>query len=68
MALRKETEDLAKITTHVFQTDWDWLKSTYLKTGASKALRQIVRAHRKLVEKKQKEAKGAMDVDVEIEA
>lgn len=65
--LRKETEELQKITTNIFKSDWAWLQSTYIKSGASNALRKIVRAHRKTIEKRIAEAKSHIDVEVEIE-
>jgi asparagine synthetase A len=68
MALRKEAEDLAKITTNVFVDDWEWLKETYVKTGASKALRLILRKHRQVTQKKQQAAKKELDMDVELSA
>ncbi len=66
MALRKETEDLQKITTNVFLDDWKWLQETYAKTGASKALRTILRKHRQVTTKKIAEAKTAIDAEVEL--
>lgn len=66
MALRKEIEDLSKITTNVFKEDWEWLRETYIKTGASKALRLILRKHRQITQKKQAEAKKQLDMDVEL--
>ena len=67
MALRKASETLQKITTNVFQSDWEWLQATYLKAGAGPALRSILRSHRQLTEQKIKDGLAKIVLDVELE-
>lgn len=65
--LRSESEKLVKITTNVFESDWKWMHDTFNKAGASKALRQLLRKFRNETERKQKEAKGKLNVNVELD-
>lgn len=42
------------------------MQETYSKTGASKALRTLLRKHRKEVEEKQKARKSEFDTEVDL--
>lgn len=68
MSLRKESEELLKVTLNVYATDWKWMQETYLKVGASRATRQILRAHRQKVQAKIKSLpKTNLEVELNLE-
>lgn len=66
MGLRKAPADLTKITLNVFSEDLDWFRSTYLKSGYAVAIRKVMRKHKMTTEKKMRESK--VDVEIELEA
>lgn len=67
MSIRKEKSDLTKVTLNLFSADWDFLKSQYTKSGASRAARTVIEAFvtdlRKKIEASQAPAKK---VEVEL--
>ncbi|MGI9609758.1 MAG: hypothetical protein ACR2NL_05635 [Acidimicrobiia bacterium] len=46
----KAEEPLEKVTFNAFETDYAWLKRFYRKTGPQRALRLLLRKHRRQVE------------------
>lgn len=70
MATRKERAKLVKVTLNLFDSDWQYLKSVYTKSGASKTVRKLVEAHARKVKERlkssQEDVKRAAEL-VEIE-
>lgn len=66
MSLRKESEKIVKITINVYEVDWEWFREHYLKTGASKAARTVLRNHRLETAKKIAARKNEIDAEIEL--
>lgn len=66
MSLRKESEKIIKVTLNVYESDWDFFKNHYTKTGASKAVRTLLRNHCMSAQKKIADRRNEMDVEVEL--
>lgn len=66
MSLRSDGEKKIKITINVFEKDWEWFRNHYTKTGASKAVRTLLRNHCASAQKKIADRRNEMDVEVDL--
>lgn len=55
---RQEDHPLTKHTLNLYQGDFDWFGEHYSRLGASKAIRDLVRAHRRQEEEKVEQVVG----------
>ena len=60
---RKADYPLQKVTLNLFEGDWDFLQATYPRIGASRVIRDLVRAHVNKVKKAQG-PRPLVDIDV----
>lgn len=69
MPRKKEAEPITKVTLNLYSDSWKRLQELYPGIGASKAARQIIRAHVMQVDKKiaTESEVTVPEIDVEIE-
>lgn len=52
MPPRKSPEELKPYLIRLFVADYEWLRDVYPQLGAAKAIREIIKRHRRIVEEK----------------